>query len=119
MGSWEFDEARKEAYEASVRAAQSDGTMTEIAARMGVARILNSWFTFDLDPQGRPRLTRTDRATGQSEQTRITVAREGAELRVTEESSGAVFRLQPFGTDPRRLTMIDETRRQVVPLKRR
>jgi len=116
MGSWEFDEERREIYVNSVKATQRGGAMSEIAAEMGMARIENSFLTFGVDSRG-PHLIRTDKTTGVAERKPVTIRRDGADLILTEEDTGAILRLQPIDGD--HLTMVDEARKLIVPLKRR
>jgi hypothetical protein len=115
MGTWEFDEDRRELYVNSVRAGQRGGAMPEIAAEMALAKIENTTFTFGSDARG-PHLIRTDKTTGEAVRKPITVRRDGQDLIMTEEASGSVFRLHPVDKD--HLTMIDEVRKVTIPLKR-
>ncbi len=117
MGSWDFDESRRETFVQSVRANQLGGSMSEIAAQISMARIQNSSLTFGVDGSGQPELTRTDKATGESERKAITVRREGEGLVFTESDTGAVYRIDPV--DRNRITLTEVARKLVIPLKRR
>ncbi len=115
LGSWEFDDARRETYIESVKAGQRGGSMPEIAIQMGLAKFENTTFTFGVDDRG-PHLIRTDKTTGEAVRKPITIRRDGEDLIITEEDTGTISRLRLIDQD--HLLLIEEARKIAIPLKR-
>lgn len=116
LGSWEFDQARREAFVTTLKTAQRGESKPGIDLQIELATVEHTVFTFGSDDRG-SYLLRTDKRTGDRARKPIALHRDGADLLFTESDSSTVWRLQPI--DAGRILLIEEARRITIPLKRR